>query len=809
MASTRYIRFFGGVQIEIDGQPVRGRAAHRRRLALLAILAHHGPTGATRERLADLLWGERDAERGRRLLSEALFVLRKEFGANSIVAAGEQLVLNAEHIPNDVNRLRAAAANGDAELAVATYVGPFLDGWFVDDAPEFENWAGAGRQEYARQHADLLLTATDRAERDGDWARAARWLRYVVDLDPVDERAARRLSGALHRSGDRTGALRVLEQLRRALAAELGTTPDAVTRALEHSLRESDHDATPMVSRTAHAVPPAAVTATIASSTDATVRSPTTRPTSVRRGLRTGMVGVALLGTVSVLGWSMRSRIAVQEPVRSRTFRIGLLPFSMPPGDSAARVLADASAQAIIVDLSTASRMTMVSRTAIEGLVRQPLSLDSVGRQLDLDYVIEGAVTRIANELTLNVRLTDPRSGGVVALTSHTPVREGPIENVDALGATLTAPLRRRLGREALRAVAHASSIDPRAIAALTAARIARADASDLFSGPSDEDLTSAQQLLQQADSLLTEARRLERGWARAALDQGWLRFEQGLALRADERRSRMRSALAIADSLLARDTSAEVMTLRGTVLVRLASQDGGEGKKLALLDSANLALRGATSIDSTDARAWAALSHSAWLGGRMGDAVIAGERALRHDPFLQHAPEVLYRMFNASLIGREYDAARSSCRRGRAIVASDWRFTECRLRLMPHVGGTPVAAWALVDTLNRLDPPAVGRVSDHPYSHVYRRLVAALMSARAGDRVTAEREMRAMTARVETDPAMRLDILPDLASIHAALGDSTAARRRMADYLAKRPAMRKLYEQTLMRWMLEPAVTQ
>lgn len=809
MSSARYLRFFGGVQIDVDGQPVRGRAAHRRRLALLAILAHHGPTGATRERIADLLWGERDPEGARRLLSEALFVVRKEFGASVIQTAGEQLILDAGQLPNDVQRLRQAVAADDAELGVATYAGPFLDGWYIDDAPEFESWASARRQEYARLFADLLHAAAARAEGAGDWPAAARWLRRLVDLDAVDERASRRLAVALHRAGDRSAALRVLEQLRHALDRELGTTPDAETRAVESMLREAGRDvaATGAVT-TARATPvasvdrPASVTPTSATLPDAR-RAPT------RQGVRAGMVGVALLAAMVALGWAIRGRISTREPERSRSWRIGLLPFSVPPGDSAAQLLADASAQAINVDLGLASGMTLVSRTAIEGLLRQQLPLDSIRRQLGLDFIIEGAVARAANRLTLDVRLADPRSGGVLAITSYTPAREGTIEDADALGATLTAPLRRRLGHEALRVLPTASPVSSDAIAALTAARLARADAHEARARMADDDLTSTRLLLQRADSLLTEARRLERGWTRAALDQGWLRFEQALALRAEERRARLRNAIAIADSLLLRDTLAEAMTLRGTVLVRLASLDGGEGKKLALLDSADLSLRRATSLDSTDARAWAAMSHAAWLSGRMGDAVITGERALRHDPFLEHAPEVLYRMFNASLIGRQYEAARSSCRRGRAIVASDWRFTECRLRLMPHVGGDPVAAWALVDTLNRLDPPAVGRVSDHPYSHVYRRLVAALISARAGDRTTAEREMRAMTERVKDDPAMRLDILPDLASIHGALGDSTTARKRMAAYLEARPAMRKLYEQTNLRWLLEPTSVQ
>ncbi|HKP76029.1 MAG TPA: hypothetical protein VJT67_10835, partial [Longimicrobiaceae bacterium] len=60
--------------------PLAGRAAHKRRLAVLAVLAVARGRPVGRERMIGLLWPEQPAEGARHSLSEAIYVLRKELG---------------------------------------------------------------------------------------------------------------------------------------------------------------------------------------------------------------------------------------------------------------------------------------------------------------------------------------------------------------------------------------------------------------------------------------------------------------------------------------------------------------------------------------------------------------------------------------------------------------------------------------------------------------------------------------------------------------------------------------------------------
>ncbi|HEV7591135.1 MAG TPA: winged helix-turn-helix domain-containing protein, partial [Longimicrobium sp.] len=143
---SRYsIHVLGDPVLQGPHGPMAGRAAHKRRLAVLAILAVARGRPVGRERLLGLLWPEQTAESARHSLSEAIYVLRKELGDDALLPAGGDVALNGEVVGSDVARFEAALEAGDAEEAVRAYGGPFLDGFYVADAPEFERWVDGER----------------------------------------------------------------------------------------------------------------------------------------------------------------------------------------------------------------------------------------------------------------------------------------------------------------------------------------------------------------------------------------------------------------------------------------------------------------------------------------------------------------------------------------------------------------------------------------------------------------------------------------------------------------------------------------
>jgi DNA-binding SARP family transcriptional activator/TolB-like protein len=209
-----------------DG-PVRGRAAHKRRVALLAVLAVARGRPVGRERIIGLLWPELTTEAARHNLSESLYVLRKELGEGSVSApsAGD-VALSPEVVASDVAEFQDRLEAGDAEGAAALYRGPLLDGFYVADAPEFERWIDGERDRLARAHATALEGLAQAAETEGSAIRAVDWWRRLAAHDPFSSRTALRLVRALDAAGERPSALRAAETHAALLREELGVEPD-------------------------------------------------------------------------------------------------------------------------------------------------------------------------------------------------------------------------------------------------------------------------------------------------------------------------------------------------------------------------------------------------------------------------------------------------------------------------------------------------------------------------------------------------------------------------------------------------------
>src|SRR5215212_5041101 len=160
------LRLLGGASIERpDRALVVGRVAQRHRLALLALLACTPGRGLSRDKLIGLLWPESDTDRARNLLNVSVYELRKTLGDDALVSGSDELQLNPEVVGSDLADFEAAIDRGDHEAAIAVYRGPLLDGFFVDDAPEFGRWAESERARLASAYARALEALAEAAER--------------------------------------------------------------------------------------------------------------------------------------------------------------------------------------------------------------------------------------------------------------------------------------------------------------------------------------------------------------------------------------------------------------------------------------------------------------------------------------------------------------------------------------------------------------------------------------------------------------------------------------------------------------------
>src|SRR5262249_46491129 len=116
------------------------------------------------------------------------------------------------------------------------YRGDLLEGFFISDAPAFDEWLESARSDLRRRAVQAARTLTRQWEARGDPSAAIPWARRAVRLTPGGEETVRSLISLLYRTGDRTGAVAAFRELERRLEAGYEMRPSPETAALMHSV---------------------------------------------------------------------------------------------------------------------------------------------------------------------------------------------------------------------------------------------------------------------------------------------------------------------------------------------------------------------------------------------------------------------------------------------------------------------------------------------------------------------------------------------------------------------------------------------
>lgn len=247
MDSGLEIRLFGGLQLTLGGSPLTGFTSHKV-AALLAFLAvERRPQ--SRETLATLLWGGLPDADTRNNLRQTLTNLRKLVGPylridRETVAFHPAGIcwVDVEAFLDSLNADEGLAPDAQGErwrAASALYVGDFLAGFLVRDAPEFEEWVLLQRARYRELVLHTLHALTEHLTARGEYSRAVETAVRLLALDPWREEAHRQLMRLRARTGQRSAALAQYAICRQVLAQELGVEPSAETTALYERLKSA------------------------------------------------------------------------------------------------------------------------------------------------------------------------------------------------------------------------------------------------------------------------------------------------------------------------------------------------------------------------------------------------------------------------------------------------------------------------------------------------------------------------------------------------------------------------------------------
>jgi DNA-binding SARP family transcriptional activator len=400
----------------------------------------------SRDKLLAYLWPERDAERGRHALSQAVYELRQELGDDSLLVGVDDIRLNPAVICTDVAEFEDAIGADGFGTAVDLYGGPFLDGFFVSESPEFERWAEEERQRLAAAyHAALERLATD-AARAGDVASAASWWRRRAAADPMNARIAIELMRALASAGERGAAIQHARIHAALLEQELGVGSDPEVEVLAQQL-SADMRRAARPSPANYAAPDAAETVAPSSAADhdrqsAPILPPRTPAGSGRKRKRAlwSMAGAVLLILVGSAIAASRSgdgsAVSGMRSVVLGTFTGTDSALALAVREALRAELQAAPAVRVLSDESVREALRLMrvpSDTAVAGDVAT-----QVAQRRGATLTVTGSAFQLGTGLQLVAQLHDAVTGATLVTLSERPeTEEDVIPAVSRLGSLL------------------------------------------------------------------------------------------------------------------------------------------------------------------------------------------------------------------------------------------------------------------------------------------------------------------------------------------------------------------------------------
>jgi DNA-binding SARP family transcriptional activator/TolB-like protein len=423
---------------DANGHAVAGAAAQPRRLAILALLARAGERGITREKVIGYLWPDSDEERARRLLSQAVYMLRRDLGSEEAIVGIRDLRLGTDVLTSDVAEFEHALAARDYSRAASVYAGPFLDGFYLPGAGEFERWVEEERRGLEHESDTAFEQCAKVAEARGDHATAVTWWRRMAGRDPINARIAMCLMRAMAAAGDRNGAIRHAAIHQALVGEELGLPADADVVRLAEEIREGSHAAAPAaqaapVATTAAASSPVTEVPDVAALPNvspaahegeaaARAREPTpiiplaARPNRLRRFVV--IASASVVGLIAVGIWAVRGRGAddpspviasrvVVAPLENRTSNRSL----EPVGAMVAEWITQGLLRTGLVQVVDARTMLQTAREAGPSggndYLRTLADRTGAGTVVSGSYFVEG------DSLRFLMRITEASSGEV------------------------------------------------------------------------------------------------------------------------------------------------------------------------------------------------------------------------------------------------------------------------------------------------------------------------------------------------------------------------------------------------------------
>lgn len=414
-----------------------------------------------RDTLVEMFWGDQDESRARHSLSNALSSLRRPLGTKAISTRDADVAL-ASDAPLVVDALELAEAVEGREFgrAAGLYLGPFLDGVYLETSAAFEHWLSRERRRLEALFVQACTNECTTLTRAGRWPECHALARRWLDAEPLSANAALHLLTSAKAPGTRSALANALEEyetLKTHLANEFELAPEPSVRALAESIREQLTTVAPEPTKPeprSAATPPADQrprvdpTVVAAASSQPEPRSPRQRlpelmaSTAELRAMPKGrglsrllrnhrvlwsVVGVVTAVSVAALYVATRAVArseggsAAEPPPRKPT--IAMLGMALQSDDSTLAWLSDGLPQMIAGKLAHNAGIDVVPPSQVHAVLArsgnasrplQDATARDLARRVGATLEARGTIVRGTGNLVLDLTVHDVRTGALV-----------------------------------------------------------------------------------------------------------------------------------------------------------------------------------------------------------------------------------------------------------------------------------------------------------------------------------------------------------------------------------------------------------
>ena len=225
------IRFFGGLQVTREGQPIS--PPPYRTYGLLAFICLCNNLPVRRERLGGLLYPDLPEKKIRGRLSDYIWQIKKYLPDFPIITTTDSIDLDDQSLWVDVKAFKA-----EIDRPVDPMNGKFVELYQGELLPElYDDWLLVERERWHSHFLRALRHLVNNLLEAGSTEIAVSRMERLLREEPYDESTVRLLMQTCHRIGRRGAALAAFEKFQLLTMEQLGVEPDAKTMQIYEAIK--------------------------------------------------------------------------------------------------------------------------------------------------------------------------------------------------------------------------------------------------------------------------------------------------------------------------------------------------------------------------------------------------------------------------------------------------------------------------------------------------------------------------------------------------------------------------------------------